>query len=151
MIACCTFENIAAIIFFGICKAIAFSEAQSDITGEPADIGMSIGFLFIHNIAGLGAGIVMGLGAWLFKFIRGWRFEMELKAAYITCTAVSFIIASEFSTFTDSKFIACITFGYVCFRFWGNEKPMKEVGWVWFFIQPLLFGTVGASLLVKNI
>lgn len=34
LVACCTFENIAAIIFFGICKAIAFSEADSEITGE---------------------------------------------------------------------------------------------------------------------
>ncbi len=65
--------------------------------------------------------------------------------------AVTFVIASEYSTYTDGKFIACITFGYICFRVWGDDKPMKEVGWVWFFIQPFLFGTVGASLLVKNI
>ncbi len=76
---------------------------------------------------------------------------MICKAAYITCMAVTFIIASEYSKLTDGKFLACITFGYMCFRFWGSEKPMKEVGWVWFFIQPMLFGTVGASLLIKNI
>ncbi len=29
LISCCTFENIDAIIIFGICKAIAFSEAEA--------------------------------------------------------------------------------------------------------------------------
>lgn len=76
---------------------------------------------------------------------------MVLKGMYITCLSTTFIIVSEFAKLPDGKFIACITFGYVCSRFWGIDKPMKEVGWVWFFIQPFLFGTVGASLLVKNI
>ncbi len=70
LIACCTFENIAAIIFFGICKAVAFSQADAEITGEESDMAMSIGFLFVHNLAGLFAGLVAGLGAYFFKFIN---------------------------------------------------------------------------------
>jgi len=95
---------------------------------------MSIGYLFIHNLAGLGAGIVVGLCAWLFKFIRGWKYEKILKAIYVTISPVSFIIASEYSKFNDGKFIACIAFGYVCLRFWGEEIPSKEISWLWFFI-----------------
>jgi solute carrier family 9B (sodium/hydrogen exchanger), member 1/2 len=150
LVGCCTFDNIAAIIFFGIVKAITMSEAEAEIEGKPVELGMAIGWLFIQNLAGLGVGIICGLAAWLFKFINC-KHVIYLKAVYMTSMAVTFIIVSEFSTFTDAKFIACMSFGYACSLFWGTSKPMKELGLVWFFVQPALFGTVGASLVVKNI
>ena len=136
LVACCTFENIAAIIFFGIWKAVAFSEAEAEagIEGGDSDIGMDILNLLIQNLAGLMVGLIAGFGAYLFKFLKPGQMQMRLKAAYVTLLAVSFIFMSDYFKFTDGKFMSCITFGYVCSRFWGNDKPMKKVGWIWFFI-----------------
>ena len=44
----------------------------------------------------------------------------------------------------EAKYIGALFFGYTSFRVWGDDKPAKEVAWFWFFIQPFLFGTVGA-------
>ena len=103
--------------------------------------------LFIENIAGLVVGVLVGFTSWLFKFINEFKYVMDLKAVYCTIIAVVFVLSSEFSTFSNSKFIACLSFGYTCFRFWGDKKPSKELGIVFWYIQPFLFGTVGASML----
>ena len=39
-----------------------------------------------------------------------------------------------------------MVFGYVCFRVWGTAKPAKELAQVFVYIQPFLFGPVGAQL-----
>ena len=71
---------------------------------------------------------------------------MWAKAFYCTILGVGFVLAGDMSTFTNSKFIACLSFGYTCFRFWGADKPSKELGTIFWYIQPFLFGTVGAAL-----
>jgi hypothetical protein len=57
-----------------------------------------------------------------------------LKCAYAMLTGLGLFIASELSTFKNAKFIACLTFGYVCFRVWDKHKPAKEIGDCWFYI-----------------
>ena len=66
-------------------------------------------------------------------------------------TGIGLVIASELSTFKNAKFIACLSFGYTCFRVWGEHKPAKEIGDSWFYIQPFLFGTIGGALLFSQI
>jgi NhaP-type Na+/H+ or K+/H+ antiporter len=39
-----------------------------------------------------------------------------------------------------------LLFGYTSFRVWGEDKPNPQLVQAWFFIQPFLFGIVGASL-----
>ena len=107
-------------------------------------MGYAIGILFLENVAGLIAGIIFGLLAYFFKYIHGKPYCNPLKAAYSLAFALAITFASEFSTFTNAKFIGSLTFGYVCFRVWGLNKPVKEMSAVWFWIQPFLFGTVGA-------
>ena len=65
--------------------------------------------------------------------------------------AIGFIIAAEVSHWKNSKYIACLAFGYTCFRVWGDHKPAKEIASVWFYIQPFLFGTIGAALLFSQL
>jgi NhaP-type Na+/H+ or K+/H+ antiporter len=65
--------------------------------------------------------------------------------------AIGFVIASRLSTFINAKYIACLSFGYVSSRMWGDHKPEKELAEVWFYLQPLIFGTIGAALLFTQI
>jgi NhaP-type Na+/H+ or K+/H+ antiporter len=51
----------------------------------------------------------------------------------------------------EAKYICALFFGYSSHVVWGTDKPAKEIAWFWFFIQPFLFGTVGASLLFSQI
>ena len=59
---------------------------------------------------------------------------MKLKCAFAMLTAIGLVIASELSTFKNAKYIACLSFGYTCFRVWGDHKPAKEIGDFWFYI-----------------
>jgi hypothetical protein len=149
LIASCTFDNIVCLILFGVCKTIAFEYAALDkgIESKNKNIAWSIGSIFVHNVAGIIAGAIMGLIGWFFKFIQHKSYCMNLKCAFAMLTGIGLVIASELSTFKNAKFIACLTFGYTCFRVWGDHKPAKQIGDCWFYIQPFLFGTIGAALL----
>eukprot|EP00347_Sterkiella_histriomuscorum_P005826 403355123 len=151
LIASSTFDNIICLILFGIVNAVAMNEATQEVTGITSDISFAIGMLFVQNIAGLCVGVLVGCTAWFFKFFKTFKHLMWAKAIYCTILGVSFVLAGDMSTFTNSKFIACLSFGYTCFRFWGDLKPSKELGTVFWYIQPFLFGTVGAALQFSQI
>ena len=70
---------------------------------------------------------------------------------YCIACAIAFIVAGEKSKFTNTKYIASLTLGYVCKRVWNDDVPTKELGWFWWVIQPLFFGSVGASLVFKQL
>jgi hypothetical protein len=69
LIASCTFDNIIALICFGICKSIIFDYAARARGEASQNMALSIGMLFVHNVAGLIAGVIMGLLGWFFKYI----------------------------------------------------------------------------------
>lgn len=139
-------------ILFGVCKTIAFQYAAEDkATKAHSNPAWAIGSIFVHNIAGIIAGVLMGLAGWLFKFIEHKSYSINLKCAYALLVSVGLIIASELSTFKNARFIACLSFGYTCFRVWGDKKPAKQIADCWFYIQPFLFGTIGAALLFSQI
>lgn len=126
LIASCTFDNIACLILFGVCKTIAFQyAAETKGSSGHSNPAWAIGSIFVHNIAGVIAGIIVGLGGWFFKKIEDRSFCIYLKCAYAMIMAIGLIIASELSTFKNAKYIACLSFGYTCFRVWGDKKPTK--------------------------
>jgi hypothetical protein len=150
LIASCTFDNITCLILFGVCKTIAFEYAANakGLDSSGTNFAWSISAIFVHNLAGIIAGVIMGLLGWFFKFINS-KYCINLKAAYCMIVGIAFIVASEKSGFKNAKYIACLTFGYVCFRVWDEQKPAKEIASCWFYIQPFLFGTIGAALLIS--
>lgn len=44
-----------------------------------------------------------------------------------------------------------LTFGYVSFRVWGEDKPTFILNRIWWYASPLLFATVGALLVFSKI
>jgi NhaP-type Na+/H+ or K+/H+ antiporter len=116
--------------------------------GDDSHFAWSMGKIILENICGVFVGVSVGMLGWLFKFISNWRFNMQLKCFYSVVMAFAFVIASELSTFKNSKYLACLSFGYVSFRLWGaNGRPSAQLAVCWYFIQPFLFGTIGAALL----
>jgi len=83
---------------------------------------------------GLAVGVGIGCTAWLFKFINHYKHAIWLKAIYCTAFAIGFTLAGDLSTYSNAKYLACQSFGYVCNRFWGNNKPTKELGTVFWYI-----------------
>lgn len=66
--------------------------------------------------------------------------------------AIGFTIAAELSSYSNAKYIACVSLGYTCSRIWGDQaKPAKEIGNVWFALQPFLFGLIGAAIIFSQI
>ena len=148
LIAAGTFDDIICIICFGICKTIAYNDEHmnSDKTMEVA-----IYILVLENIAGLIAGFIMAMIGSFFKLLPKHWVTMHLKMWYCIGCAILFVNAGEESKWTNSKYIASLTFGYCSYRIWGEDKPSKELGWFWWFITPIFFGSVGAALLFKTI
>jgi len=76
---------------------------------------------------------------------------MYVKLVMVMIVAVAFPIVSEITTFRESKSVGIIFFGYACYRVWGEDKPEHELGHIWRFCQPCLFGTIGAAVQFKDI
>lgn len=121
-----TFDNITCIILFGICKTVSMQYAVEEKGSKShTNLAWAIGSIFVHNIAGIIAGVIMGLTGWFFKFIDHKPYTINIKCAYAIVVSIGLIIASEMSTFSNARFIACLSFGYTCFRVWGENKPTK--------------------------
>lgn len=94
----------------------------------------------------------MGLLAYPFKFIKNPTLRNYSKAVFgiVMCCVID--IAADKSTFTNSRFIAALIFGYVCQRIWGSsECPNDHLYNFFFLIQPFLFGCIGAQLVFTKI
>jgi hypothetical protein len=70
----------------------------------------------------------------------------NIKACIVLLFAFLFVIGSELTAFHESKYIAVITYGYVCYRMWGHDKPETELATIWLMLMPFLFGSVGGSI-----
>lgn len=108
--------------------------------------------IFIQVIVGCIAGVLLGLIGWLFKYLPAWRHILKLKCAYIIVVAIGIIIfTTELKWASNAKYIACLAMGYTCGRVWGADKPAQELATTWFYMQPFLFGTIGAALVFSQL
>jgi hypothetical protein len=131
LIASGTFDDISCIIIFEICKSIALNYAGYS---EGESLEWSIGKVFVQNAVGLVIGVSLGLGAWPFKFIKNDKIRIYLKLLFCVIVAIVLVIIGSKANAPEAKYIAALSFGYTCFRFWGTDKPSKEIAWFWFFI-----------------
>lgn len=90
-------------------------------------MGWEIGRLFIENVVALAVGVSYGLLGWFFKFIKDPKLRINLKLLFCIIGAMFFVIAEEHANSHDAKYICALSFGYTCFRMWGNDKPSKEI------------------------
>jgi NhaP-type Na+/H+ or K+/H+ antiporter len=64
---------------------------------------------------------------------------------------LSLAVGSDVSGFSEAKFIGALIFGYTCSRVWGSDRPTTFLNGWWFFMQPFLFGTIGATLFIAQL
>ena len=104
-------------------------------------------FINIYQLAtGFAIAILLGLSM---HFVR--NCGKKIKAVIVLTIAFIVVIMSQVSGFHESKYIAVIVYGYLCFRMWGEDKPEKELAAVWLFFMPFLFGSVGASIRLDKV
>jgi hypothetical protein len=97
LIAACTFDNIICLIMFGVCKTITFEHA-AEIKGlgsKNTNVAWSIGKTFVHNLAGVGLGFVLGLFGWALKFIKHKMIGLWIKCIYCIIASIIIVVAAE--------------------------------------------------------
>lgn len=83
------------------------------------------------------------------KFLR--NTGHYVKMAIVLAVVFMIAIVSEVIHFHESRYIGVIFFGYMCHRFWGEDKPDVELAQVWGVFKPFLFGTVGAAVKLNEV
>ncbi len=74
------------------------------------------------------AGGILGIIGWLFKYLPKWKYMIYVKATYCVAVAIGIIIfTGSYKWSSNAKYIACLVFGYACYRVWGEERPNKEI------------------------
>lgn len=162
LVASCPFDNVMSLVCFVICETIVWQRASARL-GLETDSSrqqLTIGFLFVQIVGGIFAGILLGLFAWFFRFIKNERAAKYSKIVFCTVMAVLFVVASKTPfkinghtlSFTNAKFVGCLAFGYTCGRVWGPQgRPKEEMAYVSKIMQPALHGSVGSSLVLAQI
>jgi hypothetical protein len=129
------------------------------LSGKPASIGLLVGMIVAQIVAGIVGGLFFGaLGGLIYKGRKNTRLVIWTKAFYcvilsflfVFACAQKFIVQGEKYSFSNAKYIACFCMGYSLNRFWGDEGvPLKETKAIFQLMMPWLFGSIGASLLVR--
>lgn len=76
---------------------------------------------------------------------------LPYKLLVMVIMGIGFPIVCDVIGFHESKYIGIIFFGFMCHYHWKHDKPEKELGTLWAFLQNALFGTVGASVMFDKI
>jgi len=74
---------------------------------------------------------------------------MHFKTLYCFLMIIAIPIVSNVIHAKSAKYLGSLIFGYTCYRVWGEDKPSANLYKIWFYMQPFLFGTVGAQLQFK--
>lgn len=96
-------------------------------------------------------GITCGLIGMLFTidYFKTKSYTMYCKFIWSLVCVFAFPFAADFDGYPHAKFIAALFYGYSSYRVWGEDKPAVLLKKFWFYLQPFLFGTVGAQLILN--
>jgi hypothetical protein len=120
---------------FSIVSTIAY--AQLGDLEEGSSVLSEIGIVILEFIVGTIIGVLAGLLGKGFKFFKKSKTVMRVKALWCLFWALAFMLASNLSGFPFAKFTASLSFGYVSYRIWGEEKPIDELALFWLIFQPV--------------
>lgn len=96
-------------------------------------------------------GTFMGLAGFVLNYIKAARLRIWAKLFYgITC-AIGYPVAAQLTGYSEFKYVGMLFFGYFSYRVWGEDKPSALLTSFWFYIQPFLFATVGATILFSQL
>lgn len=129
------------------------TEVQADghVEVKEDTIGWEVGMNLVELAVGLGFGLALGYLFYFFQKIPGEKLRLYIKIFALLVVAIGMPLVAEFTHFEESKFVGIIFFGYATSRVWGHDKPEEELGTIWMFCQPILFGSVGAAVQFNKI
>ncbi|CAI2364810.1 unnamed protein product [Moneuplotes crassus] len=143
LIAAASFDDIIAITVFSIFTDLAFNKVAED-SKEPYE---SIYTNAYQIVTGLAVGCIVGaiLGFSLKKMAHNRKSRM-IKLLLILLILALFVTGVELSGFHESLYICVLFFGYMLNVLWGEKKPDAYLGFIWKYMSPFLFGTIGAAI-----
>ena len=59
---------------------------------------------------------------------------------------VIIIAGVTLSNFSQSLYLSILFFSYTLNRIWGKNKPDDYLAFIWKYMAPFLFGTIGAAI-----
>lgn len=148
LIAAASFDDIIAITIFGIFSDLAFSKVIANAEEPYESIIINAYQIITGLVIGLLVGAILG---YLFQKVNHTNRVSWLKFFLILIILVFFLIGFEVSGFHESRYICVLFFGYMLNVFWEEDKPDYHLGVLWKFMGPFLFGTIGATIDLKEL
>jgi NhaP-type Na+/H+ or K+/H+ antiporter len=158
LIAASSFDDIIAITVFGVMTSVAF-EIVGEFESKP--VGQLIGKNLLDITVGLAAGLILGYILKVFNYMKciSEKVKLWIKFAIMVVVAIFAPIVSHVAHLHEAKYVFIIFFGYMCNQQWKvpsedlepYRKPEHQMSIFWKFCEPILFGTVGASIKIREI
>lgn len=142
VLAAASFDDVLSITGFGICLSLLFGgQGDSSVVASLLRAPMEL-------LLGLGGGVVIGLFCvYLRNAAAGLRFVLLLTFGLVA------VFGGWALGLTGGGSLAAMTMGAVAARGWqeASAPVAKAMGHVWTFAQPLLFGLIGAAVVLAYI
>ncbi|ETX07606.1 cation:proton antiporter domain-containing protein [Candidatus Entotheonella palauensis] len=142
VLAAASFDNVLSITGFGICLSLLF--------GGQSDISLTASLLRapLEILLGLGGGIVVGLVCVGLRQTPVW-----LRFTLLLTLGLAVVFTGWILGMTGGGSLAAMTLGAVAARGWQQAPDPVAVamGRLWTFAQPLLFGLIGAAVVLSRI
>ena len=132
LIAAASFDDIIAISVFSIFLTISFNQAPGGEDEGGKNIWAELGLVILQIFVGLVLAFSLG---WLMKFFNNCKPEKTRWPKFFLTLflAIAAPFAADLSGFPEAKFIFIIFYGFMCFRYWGENKPEHELAIFWMF------------------
>lgn len=142
VLAAASFDDVISITGFGICLSLVFG-GHGDISLVASLLRAPMELLF-----GLGGGMVVGLVCVGLRKTPVW-----LRFALLLGIGLAAVFAGWRLGMTGGGSLAAMTMGAVAARGWqASPDPVAmAMGRVWTFAQPMLFGLIGAAVVLAAI
>ena len=75
------------------------------------------------------------------------KLPTSLKTLIVLSVVALFVFLNVYFSLSNADYLAILSYGYMCEKGWGgHDSPHRELLYTWKFLEPLLFGLVGASI-----
>lgn len=142
ILAAASFDDVLAITGFGLSVSLLFTGADE----------LSFAAVLLRAPLELAFGLGLGLAAGLFCGLAG-RAAVGVRFLMLSVSGLAAVFGGWLIGFTGGGSLAAITVAAVAANRWaGDTAPVaRQFGRVWLVAQPLLFGFIGAAVVLSVI
>jgi NhaP-type Na+/H+ or K+/H+ antiporter len=147
VIASTLVNDIFCLIMYSLCWMMLLHERGQPVSGLNA--GSASLVICAKVLGGFFSGLALGYTMRAFG-----NCSLNLKTLVMLVVVACFVTLNIYLNLQGADFIGIIAYGYMCKQAWTHSisgKPNQQLINVWKFLEPLLFGFVGAAMLFKYI